>query len=283
MARKITEIYDEMIAGKAAMVALHNLQPDIDSAQTLLTELSSKSRVAVWRLMLFVTAVAIWTHEKLWDVFRAEVDAIVAAAVPGTAQWYRNQSLQFQLGDEMKYADYKYSYDPVDTTKQIIKRASATGRGGDVVLKVAREAGGVPAKLAPDELLAFTAYIAKIKFAGTFCSIISDDADLINVSMRVYTDASIINADGEALNQTSSKPVEDAINNYLATLPWDGVVINSALTDAVQAVPGVSDVVLLATAAKAAQAANYQSISRTYRTVAGYIVANELNILYTSV
>jgi hypothetical protein len=60
-------------------------------------------------------------------------------------------------------------------------------------------------------------------------------------------------------------------------------VINSALTDAVQAVPGVSDVVLLATAAKAAQAANYQSISRTYRTVAGYIVANELNILYTSV
>lgn len=283
MNRTIIEIYNEIAAEKAAMAELQGLQPEIDDAQTLLADLTSTSKVAVWRLFAFVVAVAIWTHEKLWDVFKADVDEIVAAAIPGTARWYRNICLLFQYGDSMIYNDYKFQYDPIDVSKQIIKRASATEQGGDVLLKVAKEVNSLPVKLTNDELDAFRSYIAKIKFAGTWCNVISADADLLNVTIQVYYNASLINASGELLTDTSLKPAEDAINNYLASLPWDGIVKTSALVDAVQAATGVSDVVLIQVFAKANEATEYSAINRTYRTVAGYIVANSINITYTSV
>lgn len=283
MARTISEIYNQIAAEKAAMSELNSLQPAIDSSQTLLNDLTSTSKVAVWRLFAFVMAVAIWVHEKLWDAFKSEVDAIVAAAIPGTTRWYRNMCLLFQYRDMMNYQDYKFQYDPVDPDKRIIARASAIEQGGDVLLKVAKEEAGVPVKLEADELAAFKSYISKIKFAGTWCNVVSADPDLFNVSIQVHYDASLLNAAGELLNQPGTKPVEDAINTYLASLPWDGVYLNNALIDAVQAATGVLDVVLVNAAAKANAATSFNTISRTYRTVAGYMIANELNITYISV
>ncbi len=283
MARTIAEIHNQILAEKATMSELKNMQPDIDSAQTLLNDLTSSSKVGIWREFAFLIAVAIWIHEKLWDAFKSEVDAIVAAAIPGTARWYRNMCLLFQLEDTMIYQDYKFQYDPVDSDKRIIARASATEQGGDVLLKVAKEQDGSPVKLEPDELLAFQSYIAKIKFAGTWCNVVSADPDLLNVSMQVHYDASLLNAAGELLSQPGAKPVEDAINAYLAALPWDGVFMNNALIDAVQAAPGVVDCVLSSAQAKANAATTFNTIARTYRTVAGYMIANTLNITYISV
>ncbi len=283
MARTIAEIYNQIAAEKATLTELQNLQPAIDDAQTLLNDLTSTSKVGAWRIFAFVIAVAIWVHEKLWDAFKSEVDAIVAAAIPGTARWYRNMCLLFQFGDTMIYQNYKFQYDPVDPDKQIIARASATEQGGDVLLKVAKETNGVPEKLTTEELEAFSTYIAKIKFAGTWCNVVSADPDLLNITMQVYYDASLISASGELLSDTSVKPVEDAVNNYLASLPWDGVFMNNALIDSVQAAVGVSDVVLTTTQAKANAATTFNTIARTYRTVAGYMIANQLNITYTSV
>lgn len=265
------------------MSELKNMQPDIDSAQTLLNDLTSSSKVGVWREFAFLIAVAIWIHEKLWDAFKSEVDAIVAAAIPGTARWYRNMCLLFQLEDTMIYKDYKFQYDPIDADKRIIARASATEQGGDVLLKVAKEVSGSPVKLELDELAAFRSYIAKIKFAGTWCNVVSADPDLFNAMLQVHYDASLLNAAGELLSQPGVKPVEDAIVAYLSALPWDGVYMNNALIDAVQAAPGVADVVLTSAAAKANAAANFNTIARTYRTVAGYMIANTLNITYISV
>ena len=283
MARTIAEIHNQILAEKAAMSELKNMQPDIDSAQTLLNDLTSSSKVGVWREFAFLIAVAIWIHEKLWDAFKSEVDAIVAAAIPGTARWYRNMCLLFQLEDTMIYKDYKFQYDPIDADKRIIARASATEQGGDVLLKVAKEVSGSPVKLELDELAAFRSYIAKIKFAGTWCNVVSADPDLFNAMLQVHYDASLLNAAGELLSQPGVKPVEDAIVAYLSALPWDGVYMNNALIDAVQAAPGVADVVLTSAAAKANAAANFNTIARTYRTVAGYMIANTLNITYISV
>lgn len=283
MSRTITAIYDEIIAEKQSMSELTALVPNPDSAQTLLTDLTSSSKVAVWRLWVWITAVAMWIHEKLWDEFKAEVDAIVAAAIPGTARWDREMCLNFQYQDEMVYENFKFIYKPVDVSKRIVARASATEQGGNVLLKVAKVVNGIPEKLSEDELLAFMGYIAKIKFAGTFCPVVSTDSDLMSASLDVYYDPTVINTLGQLLSNTAIKPAEVAINDYLSTLPWDGVMLKSAVVDAVQKAVGVEDVVLNLLQAKAHSALNYTTVTRTYRSVAGYITIDNLLINYISV
>jgi len=270
--RTIQQIYDEIIKEKEQMSELSTLQPGVDSSQTLLNDLTSTSKVAVWRLWAWVMAVVIWTHEKLWVVFRTEVDAIVAAAIPGTARWYREMCLQFQYGDAMMYQNFKFIYNPINPDNRIIARASATEVGGNVLLKVAKLENNTTQKLTTDELEAFTSYISKIKFAGTYCQIISAEADLLRVSLKVIYDPIVMNGNGELLSNTSIKPVEQAISNYLAALPWDGKLLLSALVDAVQNTSGVVDVVINNAFAKAYAAATWNTISRYYYTVSGWII-----------
>ncbi len=64
--------------------------------------------------------------------------------------------------------------------------------------------------------------------------------------------------------------VEAAISLYLAELPFDGIVVLSRITDAVQSVEGVEDVVLSAALARTNTGA-FSAIARTYQTQAGYI------------
>lgn len=284
MARTISEIYDEIMTEKQNMSELAALQPAADTSQTLLEDLTSTSKVAIWRLWAWLTSVAIWIHEKLWDAFKAEVDAIVDAAIPGTARWYREMCLNFQYGDELVYLNNKYQYNPVDTDNCIIARASATESGGNVVLKVAKLVDGSPEKLSNDEAAAFAEYIDKIKFAGTFCQIISYDPDLINIEMEVYYDSTLLNSDGELLSDPSVKPVEAALEAYLSDLPWNGAVMLSSLVDAVQGATGVVDVVLESVEAKSAVAIGFTTVTRVYSTVAGYIVQDDPpQITYISV
>jgi hypothetical protein len=285
MARTITAIYDEIIAEKNSMSELSNLLPNLETpgsspASELLSELSSGSKVAIWRLWAFVTAVAIWIHEKLWDAFRGEVDTLIANAIPGTARWYRDMCLAFQLGDEMIYSNYKYSYPAIDTDKQIVKRASVQELGGDLLAKVATDTGGVIEPLTQPQYDAFVAYLQKVKFAGTFISVVSQEADLLNVALTVIYDPMILNSSGQLLSDTSVEPVKEAIENYLASLPWDGIFRNSAMIDAVQQASGVVDVVLESAEAKGNAAANYNAISRAYQTVSGHIKLNNLNVAW---
>jgi len=183
----------------------------------------------------------------------------------------------------MVYENFKFIYNPVDVSKRIIARASATEQGGNVLLKVAKLVNGVPEKLSNDEFSAFTSYISKIKFAGTFCNIISAESDLMNATITVYYDPLLINASGELLSNTAIKPAEDAVQNYLATLPWDGAMLKSAVVDAVQKAVGIADVELVTLQAKAHNAANYTTVTRRYVSTAGYITVNNLQITYISV
>ena len=67
-ARTLNEIYAEIINEKQNYTELNALQPNINSLQTLLAELQTTSKVGIWRLWAYITALAIWTHEKLIDV-----------------------------------------------------------------------------------------------------------------------------------------------------------------------------------------------------------------------
>ncbi len=58
MARKILEIYDEIIEEKELQPSLTGLLPLGETSDNLLDDLTSGSKVAVWRLWAYLTAVA---------------------------------------------------------------------------------------------------------------------------------------------------------------------------------------------------------------------------------
>ena len=74
MARTLTQIQSELLAAKAA-------EPKLDA-------LDSPSNFAIWRLWLYVVAMAVWTLEQLFDRHKTEIEARLAQNIFGSAEWF---------------------------------------------------------------------------------------------------------------------------------------------------------------------------------------------------
>lgn len=233
MARSLNEIYDGMIAEKQSMPNLQNLQPNIDSLQTLLSDLTSTSKVAIWRLLFWCVAFAVWVSENMIELF-------ISKNKPGTVYWYYEQCKNFQYGDALILQDGKYIYNPVNPANRIIKYASADEDSiGNVILKVAKDSSGSPTPLLLAEYNAFEAYINTVKFAGTSIIIRSDVADILKVGMTIHYDPLVLASNGSLLSDPSTYPVKDTINAYIKSLDFDGIFTIQQLVDKVQNAKGV--------------------------------------------
>jgi hypothetical protein len=263
MSRTIAEIYDEIIAEKENQTSLAGLTPDPETSLGLLNDLSSGSRVAIWRLWAYITAVAIWTHEQVFELFLEEAEAIAAAAPAGTARWYQKKVLEFQFGDSLQYVNNQYVYDPIDPSARIVTRCAVQDRGdGVVVVKVAKDV--TPTPLNSTEKTALEGYIAKIKFAGTRVAVLSQDADEIDLDYDIFYDPIVPLA-------TLQARVQNAIDAYATNLEFNGEVRINKITDALQVVDGVVDPVFQA-ATGTPDGGGTSSIMVSYQPIAGHIV-----------
>lgn len=281
MARTIPQIYDSLIAQKDTQSSLSTLQPAIDSAQQLLGDLTSTSKVSRWRLMLWIVATGIYVLEMLWDLTRKELQDIAANAIPGTTQWYANQALLFQFGYQLQYINNKYQYSNVDTAARIVTHSACLDNAGMVVLKVVKTVSGAYAPLSSTELAAFTSYINQIKYAGTATLIISRNADLLKIYLNVWYNPQVLDATGQLLT-SSTFPVEDAINAYLASLPFNGRLDLSRLIDAVQLATGVVDQELVSAEAKVG-VSPYVPFTVNYTSDAGHMIIDPNFALSTTI
>jgi hypothetical protein len=270
MARTINEIYDQMVAEKQTASSLNGLQPSTDNATNLLSDLSTSSKVAIWRLLFYVTAVAIWILEKLFDVFKEEVTEIANRAYTGTVLWYQQICFDFQYGDTLTWNGNNYEYAVIDPAKQIIKRAAVVDIGGQIVIKVAKLSGTTPTPLTAGELTSFSVYMKNVKFAGTNMSIISRVADLLKISYDVVYDPLVLKPTGESIINTGVFPVEDAINNYISNLPFNGTLNLTKLTDEIQKAEGVVDPIINYAEAKYGTL-SYVTIVNNYNANAGHM------------
>ncbi len=251
MARTILEIYDEMIAEKETMATLSFLQPNIDSGQTLLADLTSSSKVAVWRLMFFVMAVGIWSVEKLFDEHKAWINEKETQLLVANLPWYHKKALEFQYGDGLEFIDSVYKYPAVNEAAKLVKLVSVNEIGGQLLFKIAKlDGSNEPEPLTEPEIDAFKAYINFVKVAGVKIEAISRVPDLLRIQYRVYVDPLLINSNGELISNTAIKPVEDAINNYCKNLPFNGVFSVTQLTDQLQNAVGVVNPVFEAASAQ---------------------------------
>lgn len=264
--RSIAQIYAEIVAEKDNNVTLNGLLPAGDTQDDLLSDLSTGSKVAIWRLWAYIMAVAIYVHEALFEQFRAEVEELAAQAPAGTPAWYQAQAFKFQFGDPLVYqSNGQYNYAIIDPTKQVVKRCAVVERpDGTVLIKAAKlDSSGEPTPLSAAELTALEAYFEQIKFAGTRLSVTSFPADDLKVYYDIYYNPLY---DLAALRAA----VEEAIQSYISSLPFNAEFSNTALTDAIQAVEAVNDPILISTEARYG-ALPYQAITRTYTANAGYL------------
>lgn len=229
MARTIIEIRDELLAEKAG-------QPVLDT-------LTSTSLTSVWRLMIYIVAVAIWSLEKIFDLFRTEIEDTIALLKPHSLRWYAYKAKNFLYGYnlvlESDYYDTSALTDTQIETASIIKHAAVTEQVRGLRVKVAKETSGDLAALDAGELLAFTEYMERIKDAGVKLLITSDVADSLKLNLQVYYNPLVLNANGERLDGTNPTPVQNAVKNYLKNLPFNGVFVTEYLTDVLQKVDGV--------------------------------------------
>ena len=289
MARSITYWYDIIIAEKNTMSNLNSLQPNVDSSQALLSDVTTTSKIARWRLWVWCVAVSAYAVDVLFDLQKIELEAISLRSRFGTLPWYVWTAKNFQYGDPLPdplvWENNQYVYSPIVPEHRIIKMAAAIEAGNTVNLKVAKLVGTVTTKLDITEKTAFVSYMTdatKVKPAGVVVNVISDDPDDLRLYVTIKYDPLVMMATGELLALPGVFPVNDKINKFIADMPFNGVLELCNLVDVIQSATGVVSVYI--TDAQARYGANpFVSFPERYLANAGYLIIDVGTPLNTSI
>ena len=230
MARTIQEIQELIYQAKAQEPALN--------------ELNSTSKVAIWRLWVYIIAVAIWSLEKLFDLHRADIDKRLAELKPHTARWYRSKALAFQYGfdlltDSDKFNNTGHTEEQIEASK-IVKYSAVveSPNEGRLIVKIAGEQGEQLQPITDAQKQAFEAYLQEIKDAGVRLSVVNYQPDVLHLQMKIVYDPLVLDSNGQSIIH-ATKPIETAIKDYLKRLPFNGELVLAHLIDELQQAEGV--------------------------------------------
>ena len=239
------------------------------------------SKVSIENIWFSIVASAIWVLESLFDAFRDDVDAKISTAVLASIPWYHKISLEFQYGDELVFDEetQQYVYPELHPNKQVVKYAACRDVGGGVyVLAAGAQSNGTPVALAADVLTAFESYLNQRKPAGVIVEVGSYAPDRVRVFADVQYNPQVINAAGELVEDTTVRPVDDAIRAYLRNIEYGGVLNKTALVDAIQAVPGVVDIMLNRVVVRSDISSSWSDVvGNNYESYSGAFRAVDLN------
>lgn len=288
-ARTLNEIYTQIIDEKVNYTQLNDLQPNINSLQSLLAQLQTTSRVGVWRLWAYITALAIFIHEKLIDTQTAELEQRAINIIPGSLRWYRDMALEWQPGDALVWNGVlrRYEYNPVNENNRLVKYSAVIEANNQLTIKVAKELAGLAEPLNAAELSQFGAYITLRKYAGTNVAIISEDADTVNITGEVFYNPLVMANDGSLISDPSVFPVSDAIDLFLkdlGTTNFNGKLRAVELVLDIMSVNGVENFSLFTLEAQYGILPMQDVLSlpgQEYQSNAGHLVINTLTLTYT--
>ena len=215
---------------------------DSITANENLVGLNSQSKVSIYRLIVFVVAYVVWVVENLFDTHKQEVSDIIEAKMPHRASWYRTKAKEFQYGfalieDTDKYDNTGFSTEQIEASK-IIKYAAVTPNAGQILIKIATETAGVLTPIAPAEKASFDNYIAEIADCGVKYIIVNHEPDILKLTMQIFRNPLVLDANGMSI-LNANYPVQDAINEFMKELPFNGQLVLAHLIDKIQKVEGV--------------------------------------------
>jgi hypothetical protein len=265
MAKTIQEIQEEMIAAKEGYQELSGL---------------SGSASAIWRLLFFIIATAVWTLERLFDLHKVEVSGIIATLKPHTARWYAAKAKLFQYGDNLipdsDLYDNTGKTDEEIQTSRIVAYSAVVEVEKQLLIKTAKITDDLQ-PLSTDELTAFAEYMSRIKDAGVQVTAISEPADNLRLSLDIYYNPLVLNSEGQRLDGAGMTPIADAVRNYLKNLPFNGEFVLAYLIDALQHVEGVV-IPHIVSAMYQYGDLDYGMISVKYQPYAGYLRVTDENM-----
>lgn len=221
--RTIEDIYNEMLTAK--------------EAQAELAVLNSESKTAIWRLLFYIVAVAIWSLENVLQISIKQQNAFIKASKIHSLSWYSDFAKRFQFGDELPWGEVEYAVQDEDL--QLVKYASVTKAPGGLQVKIAKEDNDVLSPLANDEFEAFKAYMFRISAAGDQLYYTNENADQLKLKLRIYYDALVLDSTGKRLDGTDNEVVENGINVYLKQMDFDGMLVPTYLIDHLQTIEGI--------------------------------------------
>jgi len=222
------------------------------------------------------------------DLFRTEVNDLLAGQKAHTARWYQEKALAFQFGYDLVEGTDTYDNTGIDvdviSDSKIIEYAAVVEDDGTLIVKVNKDQGGQPAKLTTTEYDAALAYMKEIKDAGVQMELRNTDPDKMKLTIDIYYDPTILGADGARLDGSASDPVGDAITDFLKDLPFNGRFVKSHLVDALQLVEGVEVPVIRNCQATRFDSSSFVTVDVDYDPFAGtiriYNPAGDLAINY---
>lgn len=261
-------IFEEMRAKIANLPNLAGVLPDDQSYDNYIDALNSNSKMADYLHWLYQFAYHTNVQRVMFDIFKSEIADLADTEEIGTAAWWERIVSEFQVFDQPVVINGKTTYSPIDLTARIVKRVAVKqDDNGLVIIKVAKEDG---ASLAPlddsvgnDEIGSLTSYLQTRQPFGVKFNLINLPADKLSVYGTIFYDP-VLDID----DVTTS--VETAINNYMASLDYDGKVYVRQLTDYIQAAHGVLDVSPIIINGKTG--VNVTTTEQSYETASGYII-----------
>ena len=178
-----------------------------------LTEFQNSSKMSILDAFTWVTSSCIWAFENILDVFKVDLAKDLQNRINGSPAYYANALLKYQSGDELEMNDEgtAFSYPTI------------TG------------APGAYERVSEEELLAVRAYFHQISFAGTHATIVSRKGDILVPRVTVYYD-------GAVSEEEVYSNIENALNDFIANISFDGVIYTKKIIDAIQKADHVVDV-----------------------------------------
>ncbi|MBO5428054.1 MAG: hypothetical protein J5996_06475 [Prevotella sp.] len=206
----------------------------------------SFSSVSLENILFFIVAACCHVLEVIFDHHKADVENKISTAVVASVPWYYKIALAYQHGDSLVLNEttQQYEYTKVDESKQLVKYAAVRDKGTSVQILVSGDENGKPVPLPNDVLTVFKEYMNRVKIAGVILNITSAASDRILINAKVYVDPLVISQDGFSISDGSTKPVEEGIEEFLKSIKYGGTFNKTKLVDAIQEVPGVTDVEL---------------------------------------
>ncbi|SIT25668.1 hypothetical protein SAMN05421786_11552 [Chryseobacterium ureilyticum] len=231
--RSIEEIYNSLISRKETY-------PEISG----LTILDSKSKVSIWRNILWVCAFLVWTHEQIFETHKKETAKMIEEDKAHTPRWYRKISLAFQHGfslltDSDKFNNIGYTDDQIEKSKIIkycaIEELKDQSR---LIIKIATESGALLQPISEEQKRAFEYYISEVRDAGVKTTVINYLPDKLQIFLKVKRDPNVIDSNGVSIVM-GNEPVKEALLEFMKELPFNGELILNKLVDKLQIIEGV--------------------------------------------
>jgi hypothetical protein len=287
MARTVDTIFNEM---KSYAV---QLATDAGNADAL-AMFNNTSRVAIWRLFFYTMSYVAWTLEAAHNSFVTLINNLLANQTAHTLKWYRTKALSFQFGfpliiDTDKFDNTGFSESEIEASK-VIKYAAVNASIVDgkkvLLMKIATLVNGELTQLPALQETAFKTYMEDhAKDAGVDIIYYNRLADLLRSEIDFYYDPLLLDGIGNRLDGLGVNPVEQAANNYLQNLSFNGEFSNAAFIDALQLAYGASEKnVFLKKMERKTGASDFISVNNTFIPEAGYVKfeTNGLLINYIS-